>query len=82
MQKNEKGIVSTGVLALIGVLVAVGLLGWYVLSESQKVNDEYDAADQANSSLIKPVDSEAAEDATDAVDEVAETDEAEASSEE
>ena len=58
MNNDPKGFVSAGVLALIGVLVAVGLLGWYVLSESQKVNDEYDAADQANSSLIKPVESQ------------------------
>lgn len=56
--KNQKGFISTGVIALVVALLVVGLTGWYLLSESQKVNDEYDAADQANSSLIKPVDSD------------------------
>ncbi|MCA9348855.1 hypothetical protein KC878_01785 [Candidatus Saccharibacteria bacterium] len=55
--KDQRGVISTGVLALVAVLVVVGLLGWYMLDQSQKVNDEYDAADQANSSLLKKDDS-------------------------
>lgn len=63
--KNQKGFISSGVIALVAVLLIVGLVGWYLLNESQKINDEYDDVDQANSSLIKPADDDKKTDSSD-----------------
>ena len=44
---------NVGTIVFAIVILLIGLLGWYILDASQDVNDEYDAADQSNSTLLK-----------------------------
>lgn len=45
--------VNVGTVIFAVVILLIGLLGWYILDASQAVNDEYNEADQANSTILK-----------------------------
>ena len=63
--------ISAGTIVFAALILAIGLVGWYILSESDKIGDSYDEANQANSTILKRVETPANAD-TEATDETTE----------